>query len=1266
MMTEPTPIPEYRNSLADFVADLRCKLFRSQEEAAHYVGCDRSTISRYESGKPQAPAGYLAVLARLFFAERGAELDEADKVRYQQALLNEVNRVIRDCYEYDRPFHTWDVLVQSATAFVTKQPANAVVQPVSALRAGTLHRRVESWSEAPDVSSFHGREVELASLQTWLLEQRCRVVGLLGIGGVGKTMLATRLATELATHFDYVIWRTLRNEPALEDLLADLSRALSGEPEHEDSAGIQHRIDQLLQLLSTRRSLLVLDNLESLMQGGERAGGYRPGFEQYSHLIRLIGETNHQSCLLVTSREKPRELARLEGSGSLVRTLQLEGVDVLTARTALIDKGLVGTEKAWRSLVHRFSGNLMALQIIAESIRDLFNSEIDAFLDHNDSSIFSGVRELLDQQFMRLSPVEQELLYWFAIERDATGLARLQQDTLSPTSPQDIQEALQSLRRRSLIEQTKAGFTLQPIVLDYMTQRLVIRMGAEIHSGEIHLLHSHTLVKAQSKDYVRQVQIRLIVQPVVERLLAIYRSRERLEGRLAVLLNLVRDDVMWASGYAGGNIFNLLNYLQADLSQYDFSHLSVWQAYMVGTKLQGVNFAYADLSHALFTEVLDCVRAVAFRPDGQLLAAGMTDGEIRLWRIQERQQVLSLVGHADWVRTLAFSPDGQLLYSCGDDEAIRQWDVDTGQCLRTLSGHHGRVTGLAVSPGGSLVASGAEDRVVRLWDAKTGRLIRTLEGHGKWVWSCAFTPDGQRLVSCSSDHTVRIWDVGTGICLQTLIGHSSWVWSVAIHPYGKTAASGGHDGTIRVWNLDTGECIKVLEGHAGWVWCVAFHPHGQFLASGGSDHTIRLWDIESGHLLVTLPGHSGHAWTLAFSPDGQVLVSGSEDRSVRLWDTHLYQPVSTLYGHRGRIATVAVVPQSGVAASGGEDQVVRLWHIHSGQLLHELRGHTNRILSVTFSPDGRWLVTGSADRTGRVWETSTGQCLRVLHGHAGSLHAAVHPNGQMIATGGFDATIRFWEAGTGDCIGVLQDVDRMAEISSVTFSPDGRWLAIGCDKGYLWLCDVQQMTLHVALDGHRGTVYAVTFTRDSRWLVSSGGDGAIQMWSVPDGALVRSVTAHQQQAHGLAVSPNDAVIASGSHDQTIRLWDLITGGHLHTLSGHTGAVLSLSFVDERTLISGSQDETLRVWDIESGDCIRTLQAKRLYEGMNITGVTGLTEMQRASLRMLGAIDETSSLQPPTIYEGSNRYWPSPDTASLPTTMNFSIRNSDENGIQSSQ
>ena len=287
------------------------------------------------------------------------------------------------------------------------------------------------------------------------------------------------------------------------------------------------------------------------------------------------------------------------------------------------------------------------------------------------------------------------------------------------------------------------------------------------------------------------------------------------------------------------------------------------------------------------------VYAVAFSPDGHLLASGLEDAGTQLWDSTTGHQLRTL--HPDatfWsemtgpVHAVAFSPDGRLLASAGGDETVRLWDPATGQHRRTLTGHARGIWGVAFSPDGRPLASASEDKTVRLWDPATGQHRRTLTGHARGIWSVAFSPDGP-LATASEDKTVRLWDPASGQHERTLVGHAGPVNAVAFSPDGRLLATASDDKTVRLWDLAAGErgrtLMGPLMGHTAWVRSVAFSPDGRLLASASDDKTVWLWDPATGQHQRTLTGHVGPVRSVAFSPDGRLLASAGDDGTVRLW-----------------------------------------------------------------------------------------------------------------------------------------------------------------------------------------------------------------------------------------------------------------------------------------------------------------------------------------------------------------------------------------------
>ncbi|XWK88303.1 MAG: trypsin-like peptidase domain-containing protein [Phormidium sp.] len=318
-----------------------------------------------------------------------------------------------------------------------------------------------------------------------------------------------------------------------------------------------------------------------------------------------------------------------------------------------------------------------------------------------------------------------------------------------------------------------------------------------------------------------------------------------------------------------------------------------------------INLTYLGDNFSLVNTLADTkkVLAVAISSDGQTIASGLADGNIKLWNKNTGKELRNLAGHSSTIDSLAISADGQILASGSRDKTVKIWNIQNGQLLNTLTETPGSVVSVAISPDGQMVAGGSvEDKVIRIWNLRSGKLLHSLSGHSYPIWSIAFCSDSQTLVSSSTDKTVKIWDVNKGQLLRTLSGNLNIIRSVAVSPYGSTIASGNYsnkdlmggesstqdDASIKLWNRNTGELLRTLKGHSGTVSALAIDPFGHILASGSYDGTIKIWSLHTGQLLHTLDvrnrqGSAVEVLSIAFSGDGQTLISGSGDGTVKIW-----------------------------------------------------------------------------------------------------------------------------------------------------------------------------------------------------------------------------------------------------------------------------------------------------------------------------------------------------------------------------------------------
>ncbi len=1073
-------------------------------------------------------------------------------------------------------------------------------------RSPLLPNRTE-WGEAPDVSFFLGRTVELQHLTNWILKDSCRLIALLGIGGIGKTALGVKLARKIQGEFEFVIWCSLRNAPLLKILLAKIVPLVSSQQETNPE------LKYLLHYLRAAKCLLIFDNVESILEPMQ-VGQFRVGYENYGELLRSIGETNHQSCLIITSREKPSPIAVQEGKELPVRSLCLSGLQA-EAEVLLTTKGLLGSLFERKTLIGLYGGNPLALKIAATSIRDLFEGKIANFLTEG-TAIFNGVRQLLDEQFARLSQLEKTIMYWLALDREGAKVEDLLEDIMPPVSRNRLLEGLESLWWRNLIEKQAGKYTQQSVVMEYVCHRLIEKIILELTTGELDLFTRHALVKTTVREYVRHAQIRLILDPIAREWQKTLRSPNALKQQVLKLLQILRTIENPLSNYGGGNLINLCQHLDLDLSGVDLSELSIWHACLQEVELHGIDFTRADFSKALFAETFGNILCLAYSPDGKLLASGDSQGNIYLRQMPEGQIIKIYRAHQTWVLNIAFSPDGTKIASSSSDCSVKIWTLTTGKPSYHFK-HDNVANGLAWSPDGTKLASAGFDGTLRFWDCQTGKCLKVLQGNAPQITLIAWSPDGKILACPDGDKNILLWDAISGKLLETLPEREDKVWSVAFSPDGQTLASSSQDGKIELWNVSSRKCLQNIQGNFNLVWRVVFSPDGKILAGACQDGKVRLWATDTGKCLKILQGHACNVWSVAFSPDGRTLASGSDDRSIKLWDVAAGDCLTTWQGHTSAVWDVNASKNSQQLASAHQDGTIRLWAADAGNCLKTLRGHKALVWSIIFSPNGDLLASASQDGTVRVWDVTTGQCLNTFKEHSSLILSVIwHPNGRSIASASPDSTVKIWNYYTGECEMTLE---HQVLVSAVTWNRDGDIIASGCHGGILKLWDSSTGRCLKSIQGHVKVISSVNFSPDGQTLASCSHDNTVKLWNLKTGECLHTFAEHTDWVCSVAWHPEAQILASASKDGTIRFWNLASGQCCQILRGHSSEVRSLSWSHRgKYLVSGSLDETIKLWNPDTGQCFKTLRAKQPYEGTNITGITGITKAQQTNLIALGA------------------------------------------------
>jgi WD40 repeat protein len=462
------------------------------------------------------------------------------------------------------------------------------------------------------------------------------------------------------------------------------------------------------------------------------------------------------------------------------------------------------------------------------------------------------------------------------------------------------------------------------------------------------------------------------------------------------------------------------------------------------------------------------VTSVAFSSGG-MMASGCEDSTIRVygssWNLLWTS-INAVSAHTTNVTAVAFSPDGSLLASASLDQTVKIWSTATWTLQQTLTGHTNGVASVAFSPNGQEIVSGSVDGTLRIWNRSSGACLLTVVAHALPVTATVFTPDGTRVVSSGDDGTVRIWSATTGSAVLTLGGQGDFIGVVAFSPDGALCASTGGDGTIQVRNTGDGSLVSTWPGNTNYVSSLAFSPDSARLASGGGplDPAIKVWQISDGTLLQTIPATTNGVMALAWSPDGGTLAAGGDsvEQNITFWSTNgILQGTlpGSLSWHTNGVTALAFSPQGNLLASGGRrpGNMVRVWTNNapgiwtSGTVARTYlsTATNNNVECVAFSPDGTLVGFGRTAVNVLKIGLPNGSDLTLGSGTNPVFSVAFSPDGRACAATDQNS-INIW-TNNGPSTWVLCETitNEAVRASRLAYSPNGNLLLCGREDGTL-------------------------------------------------------------------------------------------------------------------------------------------------------------------------------------------------------------------------
>lgn len=322
-----------------------------------------------------------------------------------------------------------------------------------------------NWGEAPEPTVVHGREQELSLLKQWILNDQCRLIGVLGISGIGKTSLIANLVSQIQDRFEYIFWRSLKSDLEFSNFQEDLTRFLF--PLEKNDAESKDFL-KLVEFFKKTRCLIIIDDIQQIFECGKLAGFYRAGYERYSYFIKCLGELSHNSCILIISREKLQEFSDLEGNDKPTRTLVLEEISSEAYQKILIEDNLGYLENS-QTIYELCLGNPFFIKRVLTALKEIFNNRLIEFHKYKEIVLIESIKDKLEEIFSRLSPDEKQLLSALYKNHKPLSLDRIMREV--NISQPLLFRTIQSLKKRFLIDIIEAEqenlLLMHPIIFQY-------------------------------------------------------------------------------------------------------------------------------------------------------------------------------------------------------------------------------------------------------------------------------------------------------------------------------------------------------------------------------------------------------------------------------------------------------------------------------------------------------------------------------------------------------------------------------------------------------------------------------------------------------------------------------------------------------------------------------------------------------------------------------------------------------------------------------
>ena len=1042
------------------------------------------------------------------------------------------------------------------------------------------------------------RELYLAALHD-LNPRGASQIGIIGMGGVGKTQIMIEFAYRFGFYYDHVLWMNASNTDDWLDQFVRHSKNLLQDSGHESGALQTDRewLDALSRYCENKRVLFMMDNVENpatlnedfLLGSTALDLGVNIMFSSrvsarlpHVSIVELGVMDEQPAYALLTAGRSPASPAAEEHARAICNQLGYLALALVLAGSFLEKYQAYSFANYRKKLEENRLGTLDILEIPASELATRHEAAVAITLQGQWDALdieLSRTLLIIAAQFTEAAVVPVGRLGLFA------GLDQREDDLLRP-----LDDAVNALVDFSLAERTSdaKGIRLHPLVREYAASQCDDPTGFCNSAAD--------KAAAGCADITR-----------------VFREFE--DRGIDEVTEDIRIALEWSSD-KGGDAMARMRTIRM-LCDKESQGLRDWQS-PARPGLMAAQFLYRASALGL-SDIVDASRT-------HLSNLGVP-GFLTRWAVDRRSPLFerSMVPKGDWVNQVCLSPDESVLVTVTDEGKLDVWDAATGGHRLALAKDDTSLTCVTFLADPAIVATGNEEGSIDTWNIETATHVLSWKAHEDEVTSVLQVPDSDRIASISwRDKLARLWDPGSGDEVEALGSGDDAITALAISHDGRRVYLASGDEEITEVDITTGAERSWRTEHRYMLDVICVSKDERLLVTGSRDSTVRVWDLETLELLWEASEHTDMMRDATFDRSGKYLVTAGDQRAI-VWDVESQSALHYLSGHSGVINSVAISSDGRRVFTGACDGTTRVWNLDfpGGAPDRDIE----YIWDVAVAPNGEFGVTvcrgygeGESETTFRIWDVETGEP-RYESWNSGTL-VGVTSDSRYILLADDDN-----EYGGFDVRSVQSADDRFllgGPVSAICTLPDGRFIA-GSTAGFLHIKDPKSEETQRTDVGDSNSVATIACSPDGDWAASASSDFngdhiGLYFWRTSTGETIASGKNLVPRIHELAVSkdgthvligtdegvywwspgsdpnpafaggernpiyrmgstPSGLIAITGDTDGVLRVWDLGNGVEIGKLGAHDGEVSGIAALSDRYAVSSGDDHTLRLWDL---------------------------------------------------------------------------------------